>query len=422
MSDQDTRTVPRRLEAGRPHAAFRIVVVEGPEKGKTFTLSEAARVLVGTSASCHFALRDVTVSRRHLALRPLGAALEVVDLGSRNGTLANGVAIVHAILWGGERLTIGETTLAVDVTDGVAQARLSDREEFGLLRGSSTAMRRLYALAERLAPTHQHVVIEGETGTGKELLAEELHAHSPRSANPFVVLDARRSVPASALEAAAVEASRGTLVIDELTELGLDAQAALVGLLGARPPSADRVRVLALSQNDPDGAVLSGRLREDLYYRLLEGVIEVPPLRDRAGDVPLLLRHFWATLGGVESPPPSFVARAERSPWPGNVRQLLNAVACEVAGASGLGAPDAPDVRERRDLAAAARFDDVLQRKLPLSAARERVVAEFERAYVEFMLDLHGGNVTKAAAAAGVARRHFQHVRARQRTTARDGE
>jgi DNA-binding NtrC family response regulator len=304
-------------------------------------------------------------------------------------------------------------------------------------------MRRLYPLCERLARADVPVVLEGDTGTGKEQLAESLHLEGPRRDGPFVVFDCTAIAPTlieaelfghekGAYTGATIarggffeQAHGGTLLIDEIGDLPLELQSKLLRAIerlqvvrvGGRTPIQVDVRVLAATRRDLDREVAVGRFRDDLFHRIAVARIELPPLRERHGDIPLLARHFVRELTGDETTlPDELLRRWEDYPWPGNVRELKNAVARRIA----LGdlAPDSIDpsasvpptagVLDRRDQIGA-----VLAMGLPLSEARQRLVGEFERRYAEHMLALHGGNVTRAAAAAGIARRHFYRLRGR---------
>ena len=301
-------------------------------------------------------------------------------------------------------------------------------------------MRRLYPLAERLAKSHVAVVIEGETGTGKEVLAESMHEEGPRAAGPFVVFDCTAVAP-TLVESALFghergsftgatetrhgvfeEAHGGTLLIDEIGDLPLPLQAKLLRALersevrrvgGSKWIKVD-VRVLSATRRDLDAEVAAGRFRDDLYFRLAVARIELPPLRQRQGDVALLAEHFWSRLGGRGTLPADWLERLEAYEWPGNIRELHNSVARRVA----LGAIDLPEAPADDASSAAPEGDAVgriLTLDLPLPRARELAVQELERRYLTRVLERHGGNVARAAAASGIARRYFQLLRARQR-------
>jgi DNA-binding NtrC family response regulator len=223
--------------------------------------------------------------------------------------------------------------------------------------GESPAMRELEDQIARLAATDTTVLIVGESGTGKELVARALHEGSTRAARPFVAVDCgalegnllaselfghTRGAFTGASEARhglLEEAHRGTLLLDEIANLGLDLQARLLRVLQerrVRPLGGNQereidVRVVAATNRDLARSVTEGRFRQDLYYRLAVVTLEVPPLRDRPGDIPLLVRHFAQKVGvrigrADVTVAPGVLAEFERYPWPGNVRELSNAV------------------------------------------------------------------------------------------------
>lgn len=416
---------------------MQVSVVSGPDRGSTLTLdgTEAPRVLVGTSPACDLVLTDRAVSRRHLAFELAGGRLRVRDLGSTNGTLVNGVAIGEVFLRGGERVDLGGTTLEIARGDDDGEALVSDEVAFGRYLGRSAAMRRLYPTLQRLAERDVPVIVEGETGVGKELLAEALHEASARASGPFVVFDCA-GVTAADVEAVLFgreergqvrpglfeEASGGTLLVDEIAELDLAVQPKLLRAVdkreirrvgGALAVPVD-VRVISTTRRDLDREVAEGRFREDLFFRIAVTRIELPPLRKRLEDVELLAAHFWRAAGGASDVPAAALARFRAYDWPGNVRELMNAVtrACAV------GEAPAPSGGERADASVSPPrdfIDQVVAERLPLGRARERVVEEFERRYVEDAFVQNGRNVTRAAAAAGIARRYFRALRARQR-------
>jgi len=420
---------------------------EAPEEPLVLRGDEPAPALVGTSPVCEVRLADPTVSRRHLALSLDGLRLRVRDLDSTNGTRVNGVLVREALVEGPATLELGAVRLRAEPDLAAASPTLSPRGRFGKLVGESPAMRRLYPLCERLAASAIPVVIEGETGTGKEALAESLHLEGPRGEGPFVVFDCT-AVPESLLEAelfghakgaftGATAARRGvfpsadggTLLIDEIGDLPLPLQAKLLRVIDrgeVRPVGSDRtvgadVRLLAATRRDLDAEVQAGRFRDDLFHRLAVARVALPPLRERREDIPALARHLAQALGApADFPDPALVARWTRESWPGNVRELRNAVARALAlgeleslarGPKGARAPGGGEGSLEAVDALVA---------LPLGEARARVVDAFERRYLAAQLDRHDGNVTQAAKAAGVARRYFQILRARQRAAEPD--
>ncbi len=450
--EYDEPTVLATDGARRPKQAtgFLLRVVEGPDAGKCLSLdtSRPARALIGKSKACDLVLADPLVSRRHCAVEATARGLHVVDLGSSNGTrLGQKTSLVDAYVSPGERLTLGNTSLVVEeaAPETVQPAEVTQSAAFGRIIGGSLAMRKLYGLCARLATSNVPVVIEGETGTGKELLAEALHEEGPRAAGPFVVFDCT-AVPPTLAEStlfghergaftSAVtsrkgvfeQAHGGTLLIDEIGDLDASLQPKLLRALergevqrvGGQGWLRSDARVLAATRRDLEAEVQAGRFREDLYYRLAVARLELPPLRERDGDVALLFGHFWRDLDTEGRPPPAdLVARLQAYHWPGNVRELRNAIAHRIAlgDLAVLPRSDAPSGRPPQPAASSGDFvKSVLSEDLPLARAREQIVAEFERLYVERVLARFNGNITRAAEASGVARRHFYSIKNRSR-------
>src|SRR5690606_16582231 len=251
---------------------------------------------VGTADACALRLSDRTVSRRHVALDPVGRRVRVTDLGSTNGTRVNGISVTEAFLEGGEVITVGSTTFRVDLANQRGQAQISHRMCFGNVIGVSTEMRRLYPLFERLAQSDVPVLLEGEPGTGKTITAEGIHLESPRAQQgPFVVVDCT-TIPPNLLELelfgheanvfAGVPQARagafgrghgGTLLIDGVGGLAPHLQMTVLHAMGhgqVCPYGGQRVinvnvRVVASTRRDLDREVQAGRFSEDLLRRLM---------------------------------------------------------------------------------------------------------------------------------------------------------
>ena len=427
----------------------RVVIIEGPDTGLELTLdpSSPSRVLLGTSPACEIRLSDPTVSRRHAAFEPAGRRYKLTDFQSTNGTFVDGVAIGEAYVRGGEIVRCGSTAMRLEQGEAAPSPPLPSAMRFGRTLGASVAMRRLYPLCERLAKARVPVIIEGETGTGKEVLAESLHEMSG-STGPFVVFDCT-TVSASLVEAelfghergaftgavtsrAGVfeEANGGTLFIDEIGDLELPLQAKLlraidrgeVKRVGGTKSIKVQVRILSATRRDLDKAVAAGRFRDDLFHRLAVARIELPPLRERTGDVPLLARRFAQEMGEPEALTAEILARFDDYAWPGNIRELRNAVARYIAlgdddvvrrsmndksRAVSRGAPGSSASSAEHDW-----LGPLLA--MPFPIARRKTLEEFERRYVEGAIAAHGGNVSAAARASGLALRYFRLVKARQ--------
>jgi two-component system, NtrC family, response regulator HydG len=432
-----------RSGAGSEPSVFALTVEHGPDRGRRFELDQSVspRPLVGQSPACEIRLGDRSISRRHAAIEIGDRELGVTDLRSTNGTFINGVPVIEARVRGGEEIRLGETVLRVERRTATSRDAPPPATGFGKLVGQSPEMRRLYPLCERLAAATVPVVIEGETGTGKEVLAESLHDMGPRKNGPFVVFDCT-AVPPTLIESALFghergaftgatsqrrgvfeQANGGTLLIDEIGDLDLALQAKLlraiqrseVQRVGADRWSKVDVRVIAATRRDLDREVQAGRFRDDLFFRLTVARIELPPLRRRTGDVLFLAKHFFYDLGGTTLPYELF-QQYEDYGWPGNVRELYNAVAGRIALGdlapplgSGAQLADRGGAREGADT-----VERILMEDLPFSRAKQKMQEEFERRYLERVLALHGGNVSKAAAASGIARRYFHLLLARR--------
>jgi two-component system, NtrC family, response regulator HydG len=434
----DEATVRRpTLPESTSIATWAVTVSEGPDRGRRFELDgQLSRALIGIGPACEMKLSDVEVSRRHAVLDGSESPLRLTDLASTNGTFVNGVKVLDAHLFGGESVRVGQTTLRVELVKEAAQVPLTQGSCFGRTLGGSFEMRRLYPLCERLAATAVPVIIEGETGTGKEVLAESLHERGPRANAPFMVFDCTTVAPnlveselfghergaftgaVGTRKGVFEQAHGGTLFIDEIGDLEGPLQPKLLRAIQrgeVRRVGGDKtirvdVRIIAATRRDLDREVQEGRFREDLFFRLAVGRIELPPLRRRHGDVALLAASFWEELGGQGELPYALQTRWEAYEWPGNVRELRN----EVARQAALG--DLADLdRRAREEPASSRdpLTATLAMDLPFARAKERLLAEFEGRYVERIVAQHGGNVSHAAASSGLALRYFQILRAR---------
>jgi transcriptional regulator with PAS, ATPase and Fis domain len=420
--------------------ALTLMVGDSPIQSWPILGSAASRTYVGSSEACAIRLNDSRVSRRHAALSGTPLGLKVEDLESTKGTWVNGIRVLGAVLRGGEQITLGDTTLRVDPVSGPKPAFAPAIVRFGRVLGASLAMRRIHPICERVAQSDVSVLIEGETGCGKEVLAEALHAKSARAAGPFIIFDCTTIAPnllettlfghekgaftgaVGARPGVFELASGGTLFIDEIGDLDVALQAKLLRALqssqvqrvGSTQWIPTNVRIISATRRDLEKQIQLGQFRDDLYFRLVVARIELPPLRERRDDVPLLARSFWTALGGDDAQfPSSMLAGLDDYPWPGNIRELHNMVARRLA----LGDLSTPRAPRTMTVPPAMPSDDfigqVIDERQPFARARERVVFEFERRYLEHALAEHGGNVTKAAEACGIGRRYFYVIRSR---------
>jgi DNA-binding NtrC family response regulator len=329
----------------------------------------------------------------------------------------NGLRVTDARLQGGEAIRVGRTILTVH-RESPAFAEIERASSFGRVVGSSAAMRRAYFTMRKLAGADVPVLIEGESGTGKALVAKEIHRASGRAAGPFVPFDASsraRETLEETLLGSATEpgllhyAAGGTLFIEEITELPRSAQIALCDALAAGA----NVRLMAsthrvLVHDDDDRS-----FTDELFFLLAPGRIELPPLRARDGDIERLARHFWQELATGHASrilPPDLLLRFTEYRWPGNVRELRSAVLARMTHGE-LGAKYRVD--EVTPPGGVDFIMDVLGENLPFPLAKERVLTSFARRYIDRSLARSHGSVARAASASGVSSRYFQLVRAR---------
>ncbi|HEY0985563.1 MAG TPA: sigma 54-interacting transcriptional regulator [Kofleriaceae bacterium] len=428
---------PRTTEALTSSHPVRVVVrecrltaLDGDRDGAVFRFA-AERVVIGADPKADLVIADPAMSKFHCEIRISDGAAVVRDLGSRNGTLVDRVPVIEAPLRDGALLSLGRTQLRFDVGTRQVEIPLSPRERFGRLIGRSATMRATFAVLEACAASDSTVLLQGESGTGKDLAAESIHHESARRDGPFVVVDCA-AIPPNLLEAelfgfeagaftgatarrigAFEAASGGTILLDELGELALDLQPKLLRAIerrefqriGGTERIATDVRIIAATNRNLREEVNARRFRSDLYFRLAVLVVTLPPLRERAADVPLLVGAILDDLRAGESAMATALRSGELLPellrhgWPGNVRELRNYIeACLVRQE-----PAAPAATEEPAI-------DVAQ---PLRGVRERWLRHVERRYLEQLLVLHGNNVSAAARAAGIDRVHLHRLLAR---------
>ncbi|MBL8949905.1 MAG: sigma 54-interacting transcriptional regulator [Myxococcaceae bacterium] len=394
--------------------------------------STGATCAIGSHPSNDLVLEAPQVSRFHCELRLTPRGLLLKDLGSSNGTLLDGVSVIEAWVRPGSRLVIGSVTLEVQLIGRENTIATSERETFGALAGSSAAMRSIFAQLERAAASDITVLIQGETGTGKEETAAALHAHSARAAKPFVVIDCS-ALPATLLESelfghergaftgahatragAFEEADGGTVFLDEVGELPLELQPKLLRVLearefrplGAQAPRTTDVRVIAATNRDLRKEINEGRFRADLYFRIAVLRVTMPPLRTHPEDLPIIARKL---LQGLAAQPaqiealltPAFLSSLRAATWPGNVRELRNHLERCLLFSAGLPLEEA---------APPAAPPSSVDARRPLEVERRRHVEAFEREYVRALLEAHSGNVNAAAQAAGVDRAYLYRL------------
>ncbi|MGH7438912.1 MAG: sigma 54-interacting transcriptional regulator [Polyangiaceae bacterium] len=414
-----------------------LVVIDGPARG-TRVRVDSGFARVGSAAGSDLSLADYTVSRVHCEIRVRPGAIAIKDCGSTNGTFVEGVNVRDAEVRPGATVRVGKSVFRIETVDGSSVVPLSDADSFGELVGASLEMRQVYAVLERIAPTSATLLIQGETGTGKDVAARSLHAASARASGPFVPVDCG-AIPENLIESELFghvrgafsgaisdrrgvfeEAHGGTLFLDEIGEMPLAVQSKLLRALETRSVrrvggNTERpvdVRIVAATNRSLAVCANQGTFREDLYYRLAVVEITLPPLRARVDDIPALGAHFFRRFSGSSaSLPETFVAMLARRAWPGNVRELRNFIersvslgSIEERGPVSIppGPPSVPPTME-----------SLVPLHLPLKDARQAWTESFEAVYVRSMLKKTGGNLTRAAELAGVNRRFMQRLLAR---------
>jgi DNA-binding NtrC family response regulator len=403
-------------------------VLEGPDRGAR---CHADQISVGTAAPSELRLTDPAVSRFHLEVRASDSGIALVDHGSTNGTWVGAVRVERAVVPPGTAVRLGATLLHLAETAPV-QVEVHGAERLGELVGRAAVMRRLMARVAKAAQSDVSVLINGESGSGKELVARALHQLGPRRDGPLVTIDCG-SLPATLVaselfghekgaftgadraRAGAFEAAAGgTVFLDEIGELQPAVQATLLGVLerrrlrrlGGRAEIPVDVRVIAATHRDLRGEVNRGEFRLDLFYRLAVVQIAVPPLRERAEDIPLLVEHFLREAGWTQPLStlisPAVMAGLCRQHFAGNVRELRNLVEAAVA------------MGEAPTMAAAETAPAQAALSIDLSGAykdaRARVLDEFEARYLADLLARADGNISAAARLARMTRSHLHEL------------
>ncbi len=415
--DGPTRTQERGNARHVEDASEISVVVVGRDGTWQAVLPDDRAIYIGTREDCDVVVTDdAAVSRRHVMLRRGTRGVEVTDLESKNGTWLGTARIQTVVVRPPIHLRIGDCIVRL-----VSRAAAEPVAQCGELYAVSAEMRALFDTITRVAASEIDVLVHGETGTGKELVAHALHALSSRAAAPWVVIDAA-AIPNELMESelfghvrgaftgansdrpGAFESARnGTVFIDEIGELSPAVQPKLLRAVEARQTKrvgansyhTFAARLITATHRD----LQAGGFREDLYHRISGLVIEIPPLRERRADIEMLVARFAA---------PDLVFPADvldalvAYDWPGNVRQLrkvierANVLAADRVVTCGLLGLDGKRVT-KTELA-------------PFKDAKQRLVDAWERDYLVALLERAGGNLSAAARSAGIARAHLHRL------------
>jgi transcriptional regulator with GAF, ATPase, and Fis domain len=458
------RATVRRLRKAK------LVVTTGPDAGREVEMQKP-RVSGGRSIINDLVLQDKAVSGTHFEVGVKDDGYHLKDLDSRNGTFVGDLRIREVFLRPGMTFRVGQSDIRFQTTADLVDIALSERDKFDRVIGGSAAMREIFATLEKVSPSELTVLITGETGTGKELVARGIHNASPRRNKPFVVLDCG-AIPRDLIESTLFghekgsftgaigqhrgcfeQATGGTIFLDEIGELDLGLQPKLLRVLeqreikrvgGDRTVKVD-VRVLAATNRDLRAMVNAGTFREDLYFRLSVIYVELPPIRERREDIPELAQHFLREVasrrGATMSLSPDAVQGLLSHSFPGNVRELRNVVeraaslsagpvitrsdlvfgrdagggsvivARELANAGAQAALAAVSPSGRPPGGGVVGFDPTaLTPGLDFKEAKQRVVDAFEAAYLRALLQRHEGNITRSAQEASLTRYHLREL------------
>lgn len=431
--------------AGAQTDELLLVVVSGSARGKRVKLGE--RLTVGKAADNDLVLPDDTVSRHHCELERTARGVIVRDLGSTNHTRVGRTAVREAVIESGSTIVVGSVELLLRGEPNRTQVLPSEANSFGEALGTSLSMRQIFGVLERIAPTDASVLLEGETGTGKDVLARSIHQISARKDQPFVVVDCGAvsynlieselfghergafTGAVAARQGAFEIAGRGTVFLDEVGELPLDVQPKLLRVLesgefrrvGGNKPLHAEARIVAATKRNLKEEVERGKFREDLYFRLSVVPITVPPLRTRREDVPALVEQFL-DLARKRDPSASAISLTRETvsalaahDWPGNVRELRNVLdrAIYIAAAGGereirlVDLPVSPGSISGAPPAASNAGYPAFDAEKSYREIRSDFESEFERRYVAWLLDRHSGNISAAAREAKMDRKHL---------------
>ncbi len=433
-------TVPLRPLIDIGQAGLTITVEKEAGKPTSRTLVHEGDVCrIGTHASNDLVLDDPSVSRFHCRIVPDGASWRLEDSGSLNGTCLQQLRILGAVLPPESVVSLGQSVIRIFATTTAGKTLVPMMPSFGALTGTGRAMRKLFAMLEKVAASDINCFIYGENGTGKELVATEVVQRGPRANKPFVVVDCGAISPnlveselfghvrgaftgADRDRVGAFEAADGgTVFLDEIGELPIGVQPKLLRALeqreirrvGETSTRKVNVRVISATNRDLEREVNKGTFREDLYFRIAVITVRVPPLRDRPEDLPHLIRAFLGALEASASEhlfPPEVIEELARHEWPGNVRELRNYVERSVVLQTARMSMPPPSMSGGGLGAGGARGGTDIDVTIPFKVAKDNLIDGFERSYLRAILEAAGGNMTKAARMAGIDRMYLHRL------------
>ncbi len=419
----DDHTVPF-MPDGSPALSYRVgkLFIAQADGQRSEVTIDLPHVRIGSAPNNDVTIQDSSVSRYHCELRHSDDGFVLRDLGSTNGCVVGGLRVKEALIQSEVVIQLGRSTMRFLPLTEEKRVDPSKDVKFGQLYGRSQAMREIFGILEKVAATDLTVTIQGETGTGKDLVARAIHQASPRADGPFVVFDAG-AVATNLIESelfghekgaftgateqrqgAFERADGGTLFIDEIGELALELQPKLLRALeqrevqrvgGSKRIPVD-VRVVCATNRALVDEVQASRFRDDLFFRISVVVLGLPPLRERHEDIELLVHAILRAVNPNMSAAPEAVSVLQNYDWPGNVRELRNVIETAVAMCS-------ETVLHPRDLIFAHDRDMSAQRDSGAMSLAGKTLESIERNAIAQTLAHCGGNRSAAARALGIA-------------------
>jgi len=432
FEDSETQEAPFTTREVR---AAELEITRGPDLGQRRRFEEPS-LLVGKGASAGWRLTDQTVSREQLRLELASDGILIHDGGSKNGTWLGGIRVHKVLVTQDVAVRLGATTISIQLDAANSSLLLSNAPQFGGAFGQSTAMRHVFASLMRASSSDVTVLMEGESGVGKEVLARALHEHSSRNHKPFITVDCGAIAPnlieselfghekgsftgaTHTRQGLFQQADGGTIFLDELGELPIDLQPKLLRVLEqreVRPIGATGfrrvdVRVIAATNRVLTDRIKDGTFREDLFYRLAVVRVRVPALRERSEDIPLLANRFLCEITGdaTAALPDDVLTMLSAYNWPGNVRELRNAVT-RFGVLNVRNRAELLDITQQLQRNSATRPEEDLS-TLSYFDARQHVLEQLESSYFPAVLKRAGGVMSHAAELSGMSRSSFYRM------------
>lgn len=428
-----TLLIPTVLPSTGTGGKARLLVTAGPLEGREYLISKLP-FTIGSGLSNDLTIAEPTVSRQHCEIvSDEQGGLMIRDLGSTNGTSIEGVKVSSARLAPNTEVHLGRTRILVPVVQDRPEFIMSAREQFGHSIGRTPLIRHVFHLAEQAIASSSPVLLLGETGTGKEELAGDIHAESPRASEPFITLDC--NAYANNLELAKAElfgnestpsalelASNGTLFLDSIDMMPMDLQPLVLRALETRRD----IRFIFASKQDLAALAKQGNFYQPLFCALAVIVIEIPALRRRRDDIPLLVNSIAERLHVSQNvmdwcQQPSTIAFLMRYNWPGNIRELrtlieklqsLGRIPADIGAflQGNLQSDSKAALDASEDFSTGNDSDIAITADRPFKDLKNEIIEEFERKYLSDLLARNAQNISQSARIAGIERAYLQRL------------